>query len=1218
MKNCTHFPFFTHGFRSEMAKPTLRKNIFSTLLLLGAMLLSGGAWGQTWIGTGANAEWLNASNWSPNNVPSSSSIALFTTANPDGNTLGIDMNTAGGDQQVGAIEFANSRTAVMTIGNSSTTVNGVLTLNGTTVNSISNVILRNNSSRLLTLQNTPTGSGTQTMGVALGNSTTNVVNINSSGGITISSNISGTGRQLSLNSSGSGLLILSGVNTYSGGTLVAGGRLRVDAVTALPTTGDVSVQTSGRLTLASGTFGGVNQSLTLNPNQTALPSLDGATNAPSTWQGTVAINANTRIDANGNNGSIIFSGAVSGSGALVKNGAGFLVLSSASNSLSGATQIFRGKLTVNSGSSMGTGDLTMSEAGFSTALELKNAAQTINSLSSTFASSSGTLSHTITLTGTALTIDQSANTTYGAGAVSTLTSIIAGTGRIIKSGTGTLTLSSANTYTGGTTITNGTLTLGASEVLADAGALTLNGSGANLSVPGAFTETIGALTLTSGSIVGSLATLSPSSTTASDGIINMILGGTGTFTKNTSGTVILSTNNTFTGKTTINGGFIATSGESSFGANPGSFTANQITLNGGGIQAQADINFSSNRGITLGASGGTFNADGQTITLTNVVAGSGSLTQTGTGKVKPAGAHTYTGGTIINGGTFELGIAGALADAGAVTVSGGTFDSQTFNETIGALTLTSGTITGTTGIITPSSTTASEGTISAIIGGTGTFSKVNSGTVTLTGANTFTGLTTVSAGTLHLNRSGGTTIPTTNSVTVDGGTFQISSNQTLNTVTLSSDGTLVVDNGVTLTINGTFNHNGGTIILTGTGKIAYGSTGTLSYGNASLQTASSKEFPSTSGPVNLTFNNMNGVSLNALGFSPTISGALTFTQGSLILGATNLTIGSSGSISGASSTQYVVYTGTGKLTRNNIGSAALFPIGDGANYTPVTITNSGTSDNFTVAFSNGAPAGCLPVGSVNASWDISEATAGGSNCTISIDYGSITTGAGFTPEDAKIAHCIGSSMDYSNGTSAGTVVTGSGFTNFSPFGITAGTVLPIELRTFEGAVRENKTELTWATATERNNAYFSIERSKDGVEFQVIGKVNGAGNSTKTHNYRFTDATPEAGLNFYRLKQVDFDAQFSYSKVVSVIVGKTGNVSLSPVPAQDQLQVNLETAFSNDGAWQLLDYAGRLQQSGTIAAETYSFTIDVANLSQGAYILRLVDGQTVVTKQFQK
>jgi len=143
-------------------------------------------------------------------------------------------------------------------------------------------------------------------------------------------------------------------------------------------------------------------------------------------------------------------------------------------------------------------------------------------------------------------------------------------------------------------------------------------------------------------------------------------------------------------------------------------------------------------------------------------------------------------------------------------------------------------------------------TVNGIISDNGTTAntvvKNSSGTVVLTGANTYTGLTTVNAGTLQLNRTGGGTLPSTADVTMTGGTLRISSNQTLNDVTIGSGGSLVVDAGVTLTINGTFTYGAGAGTITTDGAIAYGPSGSLSYARGRTVDG---EWPSANPPLNV-------------------------------------------------------------------------------------------------------------------------------------------------------------------------------------------------------------------------------------------------------------------------------------------------------------------------------------------------------------------------------
>lgn len=178
--------------------------------------------------------------------------------------------------------------------------------------------------------------------------------------------------------------------------------------------------------------------------------------------------------------------------------------------------------------------------------------------------------------------------------------------------------------------------------------------------------------------------------------------------------------------------------------------------------------------------------------------------------------------------------------------------------------------------------------------------------------------------------------------------------------------------------------------------------------------------------------------------------------------------------------------------------------------------------------------------------------------------------------------------------------------------------LPIELLSFKAVKKEIHSLLTFATASERNNARFEIERSADGRVFQVIGVVKGAGDAQTQNNYTFTDEHPMRGINYYRLRQVDVDGASTLSQVVSVTFGKTGNVVLYPTPASETMNVRFDEAFTTDANWQIVDLTGRILNEGIFAAEQTEFRIPVASLTQGAYILRVTANNEVVTQQFRK
>lgn len=191
-------------------------------------------------------------------------------------------------------------------------------------------------------------------------------------------------------------------------------------------------------------------------------------------------------------------------------------------------------------------------------------------------------------------------------------------------------------------------------------------------------------------------------------------------------------------------------------------------------------------------------------------------------------------------------------------------------------------------------------TISSVINGSNknlTLAGSGSGVLTLEGANTYTGTTTVSSSTLRLNRTGGTTLPVTNNVVVNGGTLQVSTNQTLNNLDLTS-GNLTIDASATLTINGTFTYTSGTI--SGSGTIAYGASGTLKYNGSSAQTTSSVELPLTNYPNTLIINNSAGV---------THSGSATVNNLTVSSGAFKIT-------SGASLITYGTITGSATVERS--------------------------------------------------------------------------------------------------------------------------------------------------------------------------------------------------------------------------------------------------------------------------------------------------------------
>lgn len=128
-------------------------------------------------------------------------------------------------------------------------------------------------------------------------------------------------------------------------------------------------------------------------------------------------------------------------------------------------------------------------------------------------------------------------------------------------------------------------------------------------------------------------------------------------------------------------------------------------------------------------------------------------------------------------------------------------------------------------------------------------------------------------------------------------------------------------------------------------------------------------------------------------------------------------------------------------------------------------------------------------------------------------------------------------------------ITAWGSANGNGLGVFTNT-LPVELLSFDATINQNQVDLTWATASEKNNDFFTIERTVDGIDFEEIGKVAGQGNSSIKNEYAFTDTRPKNGVSYYRLKQTDYNGEFEYFEVKSVSIQKDDFVSSAyPNPA---------------------------------------------------------------------
>jgi len=188
---------------------------------------------------------------------------------------------------------------------------------------------------------------------------------------------------------------------------------------------------------------------------------------------------------------------------------------------------------------------------------------------------------------------------------------------------------------------------------------------------------------------------------------------------------------------------------------------------------------------------------------------------------------------------------------------------------------------------------------------------------------------------------------------------------------------------------------------------------------------------------------------------------------------------------------------------------------------------------------------------------------------------------------------------------------------FPPFGLTGP--LPVELISFTAHAKKANVTLNWVTASELNNDYFEIERSMDGRSFQKIDRVKGAGTSDITLNYNYKDIKPQKGQNYYRLKQVDFDGTFSFTKMTTAeFVGSVQVVKIIPTHSYGELSVVFFEVFDEHAPIEVFDLVGNRVLTGFLPVGSNEVNFDVSSLNSGQYYIRIRGEEEFITKRFIK
>jgi autotransporter-associated beta strand protein len=594
------------------------------------------------------------------------------------------------------------------------------------------------------------------------------------------------------------------------------------------------------------------------------------------------------------------------------------------SSRSGDTAVFQGDSgTVNVNTAISAASMLFSSAGYTlggSALTLTGTGTTLTANQSaainsaitlaaaqqwTVASSSTlTLGGTVALGGYALTVTGDGNTTESG--------VISGTGSLTKSGTGTLSLTATDTYTGGTTISAGVVSF-ASGGLGSSGSITLSGT-SELEWASDNTQDISSrlvfssgatVTLDTGSNSVTLASAFGSSTSAS-------------LVKDGLGTLILTGANTYTGTTTISAGTLQVGNATTTG-----------TLGSGAIIDNASLVFKRSSAITVASA----------------ISGTGTLTQSGSSTLYLTGANTYTGTTTISAGTLEIG----------------------YNTSTG--TLGTGNVVNNSALVFYRTGTI---TVAGVISGTGTVTQY-AGTLILTGNNTYSGTTSIDYNSTLQIGVGGTT-GTLGTGTVIGGSLLYGSSYYLGTLAFNRSDTLTVSNVITnhtavvqqgtgsVILTGTNTYVSGTTVNSGatlqvgtgdtTSQLGTGAVTVSSGGTLRVNSSSSNVLSNGSGTGTVTVNgtlDLNGysITISALAGSGVVTNSISGTS-TLGVGSSNTTTTFSG----------VIQDGTGTVALTKVGTAIQYLTGANT-YSGTTTISAGTLE-----IGNNTSTGTLGTGNV--------------------------------------------------------------------------------------------------------------------------------------------------------------------------------------------------------------------------------------------------------------
>lgn len=411
-------------------------------------------------------------------------------------------------------------------------------------------------------------------------------------------------------------------------------------------------------------------------------------------------------------------------------------------------------------------------------------------------------------------------------------------------------------------------------------------------------------------------------------------------------------------------------------------------------------------------------------------------------------------------------------------------------------------------------------------------------------------------------------------------------------------------------------NNGSGVVVHNTGGTAIRFVGS---DTANYSFSGSGSVPSI---LNIEMNRRGGLRL----MSPlSYTGTLTLTRGIILSSPSNpLQIPNGAVVNSGWDSGYV----DGPLMKTG-NTAFTFPLGRKNIYAPLSITApSLTTDAFTAQYFNhlahndGYDSTQHDVSLNHLSrkeyWKL-DRTAGTSSVGVTLSWKISRSGTVNAMNDLRVAHWNGTIWkDEGNGGTTGTNTEGtiqslSTISSFSPFTLGSSGLtnpLPVTFISFDVQLNANRTVLIkWKTGDEIDNDHFEVQRSFDGTKWASLTSVR----PNSAHVYDYTDALPQQGVNYYRIKGVDIGAKYSYTRIKSIKIRKDTELFIWPNPATSELHVQLP--FVN-GSVEIIDVAGRTVMTRIVTSG--NIVIPMAQLKAGVYVLKAKNGHEICFERFLK